>query len=399
MSGNAGTRPARAGYRAVLAVPGWRAWLRAAAPYRFTAAGVPLALVLLGGLAAGSFTLGGLMSGGYALANAAASPALGPWVAARAARRGSYGALAAGLFVRVLLLLGLTLGTAVAPPVLLITIAIAAGAAGAGVAGTLRTLVTGLADGPTLPPAMSLDTVLLGLAWTTAPVAVAGLAALEPRLTLAALAVSTLAAGLACLLLPKSATHHLAGPGRPRLRGLRPAAGSLLVGLTGGIAGGALDTAIPPRLVELGSPSTLAGVLFAGYAVVSAVAGLGYGARRWPGSPRRQAELCLATQAVILLVAALVPSLPVVIVAVCAAGACAAPVLTARSLALRQELPAEQRAAGFAGLEAVNGLGYGLAGFAVGLLLPAGAAPAFAVPVALVLSVTIVMLVVRPARV
>lgn len=59
---------------------------------------------------------------------------------------------------------------------------------------------------------------------------------------------------------------------------------------------------------------------------------------------------------------------------------CAAPLLTARSPAIREELADDVLAAGFSSLYAVNGAGYGVAGPAVGALLPWGAATAFAFP-------------------
>jgi MFS family permease len=162
----------------------------------------------------------------------------------------------------------------------------------------------------------------------------------------------------------------------------RAAAPSLALGMVGGFSGGALDTAVPPTLDSIGSAASLAGVLFTGYSLASLLGGLVYGARRWPGPVHRQAAILLTLLCAVLLPAALVPSLPVVAVCVVAAGLFAAPQITARSLALQQDLPEAAWSAGFSSLYAANGAGYGLAGFAVGALLPAGAHTAFAVPLA-----------------
>jgi hypothetical protein len=183
----------------------------------------------------------------------------------------------------------------------------------------------------------------------------------------------------------RQATHP------PRLRSLRPAAVSLLLGLCGGLVGGVLDTAVPPRLVGIGAPATLAGLLFTGYSVTSVLTGLAYGARRWPGSPHSQAELLLFGEVLILLPAALVPSLPAVALAVIGAGGCAAPLLTARSSAIRTELPDEALASGFSSLYAVNGLGYGIAGLVVGSLLPASTALAFTLPLLVILAAVLTL--------
>jgi hypothetical protein len=378
------------GYRTVLGLPGWWTWFAVTAPSRLADAGTPLALVLLGHAATGSFATGGVMSGAYALAEAAAAPWSGGRLADRTIRRGGHADLAAALLVRAALF-GMLMGAPL-PTAALIPITALAGAVAAGTPGSLRTLLVQLADeGPALRRALSLDTVLLELAWTAAPAVVAALATVDPRLAVGGLAVSTALAGLISLRLPVPPGDAAAPNARPRLRSLRPAAMSLLLGLCGGLVGGVLDTAVPPRLVGIGAPATLAGPLFTGYSIISVLTGLAYGARRWPGSPHRQAELLLCGEVLILLPAALVPSLPTVALAVIAAGGCAAPLLTARSLAIRTELPDEALASGFSSLYAVNGLGYGIAGLLVGSLLPAGTALAFTLPLLVILTAVLTL--------
>ncbi|MEE4543491.1 MFS transporter [Streptomyces sp. V4-01] len=238
-----------------------------------------------------------------------------------------------------------------------------------------------------LHPAMSLDTTLLELAWTVAPAGAAGLVALaDARPALAVIALLAATAGLTALRLPTA--PPATGDERPSSTALgrmlwRAALPSLGLGLVGGFAGGVLDTAVPPTLDSIGSAASLAGVLFTGYSIASLLGGLAYGMRRWPGRIHRQAITLLLVLLAVLLPAALIPSLPVVAVCVVAAGMFAAPQLTARSLSLQQDLPKSAWSAGFSSLYAANGVGYGLAGFAVGVLLPMGAHLAFAVPLLL----------------
>lgn len=90
--------------------------------------------------------------------------------------------------------------------------------------------------------------------------------------------------------------------------------------------------------------------------------------------------MLLAAEVIILLPVALAPSLTLVVAAVVGVGVRAAPVLTARSLAIREELSDDVLVAGFSSLYAVNGAGHGVAGPAVGALLPWGSATAFSFP-------------------
>jgi MFS family permease len=427
-------------YRQVVATAGWRPWALTTLLSRVPDAMAPLALVLLGHQA-GSFAIGGLASGAHAITEAA----LAPWLGALADRWRPHRYVRAALAARAVTYAVLAVTATAVPPAVLVVLAGIAGGVGAGIPGQLRALLARMTEQRLLHPAMSLDTTLLELAWTVAPAGVAALAALgDARLAVAAMAVLAATAALTALRLPaappvedRSASaaapagdrrsaappaadeqpstavstedrlssvtvsadnepssaavsaedepSSAAGPpsGAALTRTLwRAAAPSLALGMVGGFSGGALDTAVPPTLDSIGSAASLAGVLFTGYSLASLLGGLVYGARRWPGPVHRQAAVLLTLLCAVLLPAALVPSLPVVAVCVVAAGLFAAPQITARSLALQQDLPEAAWSAGFSSLYAANGAGYGLAGFAVGALLPAGAHTAFAVPLA-----------------
>jgi hypothetical protein len=67
-----------------------------------------------------------------------------------------------------------------------------------------------------------------------------------------------------------------------------------------------------------------------GYSIASLAGGLAYGARRWPGSPQRQAELLLIADVLVMVPAALVNNVAVIAASVATAGLCAAPLITAQ---------------------------------------------------------------------
>jgi hypothetical protein len=83
----------------------------------------------------------------------------------------------------------------------------------------------------------------------------------------------------------------------------------------------------------------------------------------------------------------LVNSFATLAVSTVLAGFLAAPLITTRSLALQERLDQTHLGAGFAGLYAANGAGYGVAGLLVGGLLPFGARLAYVVPLAVAIAV------------
>lgn len=377
MATDVAKRPA--GYRQVVTVPGWRPWALTTLLSRVPDAMAPLALVLLGNQA-GSFTLGGLASGAHAITEAA----FAPWLGAVADRWRPHRYVRIALTARAVAYAVLAATATAWPPAAFVAMAGVAGGLGAGIPGQLRALLARMMEQRLLHPAMSLDTALLEMAWTVAPAAVAAVAAVaDARAAVAVMAVLPAAAPLTALRLPAVASYH----GREQPSGMalnralwRAALPSLGLGLVGGLAGGVLDTAVPPTLNSIGSAASLAGVLFTGYSVASVLGGLVYGLRVWPGRIHRQAATLLVVLCAVLLPASLIPSLPVVALCVVTAGLFAAPQLTARSLALQHDLPRAAWSAGFSSLYAANGAGYGLAGFTVGALLPTGIRIAFAVP-------------------
>ncbi|MGY4984068.1 MFS transporter [Streptomyces sp. 900105755] len=367
------------GYRKVVTTRGWRPWALTTLLSRIPDAMAPLALVLLGHQT-GSFAVGGLASGAHAITEAV----LAPWLGTVADRWRARRYVRAALSVRAVAYALLAATATVLPAPALVVLAGVAGGIGAGVPGQLRALLARCMPRPLLRQAMSLDTTLLELAWTVAPAAVAGLVALgDARLAVAAMAVLAATAALTSARLPPAPAHsdgERAAQRSSRRTILRAAAPSLALGMVGGFAGGALDTAVPPALNAVGSPASLAGVLFTGYSITSVLGGLIYGMHRWPGRIHRQAAVFLALLCAMLLPSALVPSLPVIAASVVAAGLFAAPQITARALTLQRDLPESAWSAGFSSLYAANGAGYGLAGFLVAAMLPLGVHLAYSIP-------------------
>ncbi|WP_163511074.1 MFS transporter [Fodinicola acaciae] len=356
------------GYREVVRTRGWGWWCATAASSRFPDAMAPLAFVLLGASAAGSFTVGGLASGAHMLCEAVAAPFVTKWSRPTVA-----------LLVRAVLYAVTAATATVVPAAALVALAAAAGVAGAGVQGLLRGALARMSEKSLRHQAFSLDTVILEVAWTVAPALVAGLAAVaDPRLALAVMAVvNAVAAATAGRVRDKTA----ASMGK-----LPRAAGTLALGLVAGSIGGALDVATPPRLVDLHTDPNLTGLLFAGYSVASVLGGVAYGLRRWPLTPKRQASVLLIALPLALLPAAVANSVPVLAGSTVLAGLFAAPLITTRSMALQQDLPESDWDAGFGALYAVNGAGYGLASILVGGTLFLGATTAYVVPLALAMA-------------
>jgi MFS family permease len=289
-------------YRRVMTLPGWWRWATVTLAGRTADAGTPLVLVLFGRYAAHYFAVGGLMSGAYAIAEAVAAP----WLGARLGARPAHRPLMVTLALRGALFLALPLAAAVVPVPALIAMVALAGAVAAGTPGSLRALLARLADGTSLHKAITLDTLLLELAWVVAPGLIGALAGwTNPRLAVLTIAILNVLAAVGARWLPLGhPSEPASATPRMSISRLRPAAVSLRLGVLAGLVGGALDTAIPPRLVEAGSAAAAAGILFTGYSIASLAGGLAYGARRWPGSPQRQAELLLIADVLVMLPAA-----------------------------------------------------------------------------------------------
>ncbi|MEU7747167.1 hypothetical protein [Nonomuraea sp. NPDC049158] len=362
-------------YLAVLRAPGIGVWFAVLVCQRFPVAMAPLALVFLGHAVTGSYAIGALLGGGHALAEAVAAGPLGRRFDVRPPGREAALVLAVEAAAFAALAIVATVLTA-APAlavassgavatVALLGLAAVGGGVSSGAHGGLRALLVRLAPAEHRVAALSLESAASTTVWTVAPALVGGLALLDARIPV--LAMAALAAAGAVV------GRRLRDPGQPpavAAAGWWRASWPAMV-YDGGLmfAFGAVSLALPVLLTDLGAGAGLSGPVLTAFALAGAGGGLAYGSRAWRGSPLGHAALLAGGIGLALGAAALVPALGAVVALFAVAGLLETPALTARAVALQDRLPPSQWAAGFSGMYAAAGLGYGAAGLAVAWLV------------------------------
>ena len=280
----------------------------------------------------GSFSVAGAVAGGLALGVGAGAPLMGRFVDREGARvllplACCHAAGVIGL---------LALGSAGAPAVALVTIAVATGAFFPPTPSTLRAAFPALlSEQPGLVrSAYALDSVLLELMFVCAPLLVAVIVALvEPA---AALALSAVAVLTGVAIFVRALPPELrAGSGGSRTGVLGPLSEPGIRTLTitmlpVGFAVGTLEVALPAFRDERSS-AELAGVLLALWSLGSLAGGLVYGAR-----PRRAALPRVHLKLTLLLPLAwlpllLAPSMAVMALLLVPAGVFIAPIIASRN--------------------------------------------------------------------
>jgi hypothetical protein len=355
-------------YLQVARIPAMRAWLAAVLCQRLPIAMTPLALVYVGRAVAGSYSAGALLAGVFAFAEAAAAAAMGRRFDRRPA------GLELGLVLAIqavaLLVVGVpaTVSSGALPVWALVLATAVAGAVASGAHGGLRALLLRTVPGSAQQAALSLEASLTTLVWAVGPAIVAGVAVLAgpswPILVSAALA------GLGVLV-----ARWLRDPGpvavhAEAVAGLwRTAWPALLHEGAVLMCVGAAYTALAPLLVTVGVSANIAGPALAAFAVAGIIGGLVYGARIWPGPYRTQTVVLVLAVCAAVTAAAVAPTAGLVIGLLVLSGLAGTPALTARAAALQQLLPESSWAAGFSGLYAAGGVGFGLAGLLVAPLL------------------------------
>ena len=242
-----------------------------------------LAIVLFIEAETGSSSAAGAAAGGLALGMGAVAP----FVGRLADRRGPWILLPAGAGHSAALVALVVLGGS-APAMLLVAVAVLAGALFPPAPSVLRARLPGLLRGTRrlVAPAYALDAALVEITFVMGPLLTALLVALwDPAAALLVSAVAVLVGTVTFLrLLP--AEEVAAPPLDARLLGpLRSPAILTLVGtmLPFGFAIGALEVALPAFSERHGAPE-LAGLLLATWALGSAAGGLAYGSRPWARS-------------------------------------------------------------------------------------------------------------------
>jgi MFS family permease len=355
-------------YRRLLAIAGWRRFTLTTGFQRVSIAMAPVALVLAGHAAVGSFRTGALMASTYTFADGIASPLSGRLIDRMELRRGVSAELAAATVI-LLALAGFVAGRA--PGVVLVVLSGLAGVAPAGVMGGLRAYLQRIVPDDLRERAFALDATLLELEWMTAPalVAVTGFLG-APVLAIVLMALATLGAlGGTRLLGQQQPSPREAGTsGAWRIRRALP---TYFLNAVLGYAEGTINIALAPLMLAVGSRPATAGFLIALLSLTSAVGGVGYALLegRRPGNPDERSNMALLALGLGLVLITVAPSLIVLIVAIAICGVWFAPIVAMRNVILGRLLPESQLSEGFSTLTAAGQFGYGMSGVATGIVL------------------------------
>jgi hypothetical protein len=376
-------------YRTVLQTQGMNAWLAVVLLQRLPISMSLLAFVYLGEHVSGSYAVGAVLAGAFALAEAVSAGVMGRRFDERSARCELQVVL--GVQAGALLLLGLV--AALAPDLLpvgvLVALAALAGGVAAGAHGGLRALLVRIVPSDTTQAALSLEATITALTWAVGPGLVAVLVVLAsspgPVLLTACLAG---AGAVAARRLPDP------GPvdGHEEDVGVWKQAWPAMVqeGVVLLMVGTAYAT-LPALLVSVGATSDLAGPALAGLAIAGIAGGLLYGSRTWPGAYRTHVGVLVLLTSGLIGAVTVAPGAAAMIALVVAAGLFETPALTARAAALQELLPESRWAAGFSGLYAAGGVGFGGAGLLLApLLIAADPRVAFVVAASVAVTATLV---------
>jgi MFS family permease len=380
-------RPGQRGaYRRLLANAAWRRFTLTAGFQRLSVAMAPLALVLAGHGAVGSFRVGALMASAYTFADGIASPWSGRLMDRVELRRGLSVELGAAAVV-LAALAGLT--AARAPALVLIVLSGLAGAAPAGVMGGLSAYLQRIVPDDLRERAFALDATLLELEWMFAPALVALTGFLgAPVLAIALMALAASGAlGGARLLRPQQPSGHMAGASGPwRSPQALPI---YFLSAVMGYAEGTINIALAPLMPAMGARPATAGLLIALLSLASAAGGFAYAAfsGHLPGDTDQRANVTLLALGLCAILIAVAPSLIFLVLAVAACGIWFAPLNAMRTLILGKLLPASQLSEGFSTLSAAMQMGYGTSGIATGAILGiAGARACFIIAAAVTIA-------------
>ncbi|MEU9344549.1 MFS transporter [Streptomyces sp. NPDC048278] len=342
------------------------AWAGTAVGARMPVAMAPLALVFLVRERPGGYSLGALLAAAYVIGEIVGAPVLGMRLRPERARA----QLAVGLAVGAAAFAGLG-GFPAAPPAVLAVFACVAGAAPAAATGGLRTLLTALVPERAAAQALSVESILTAAVWAVAPAAVAGLAlGVAPGVPLW-LAAALMASSVAGLRLLPAAWGMGAGE-RAEASLARVLAGAWPVYITGAASLtllGLSELVLPALLEQRGIGVGWSGPLLTGMAVGGGLGAFLHGLRAWPGRLRTHSVLLMAGTAACVALAALIPHTAGIAPVLVLGGMLQSAAMLTRNLALREVLPPDALAAGYAVMYAAASAGYAVTGSLAGALL------------------------------
>ncbi len=370
-------------YRAALTAPGALVPVLASAVGRFPIAMVGFATLLYVQRVTGSFAVAGLVSAGLLAGQSVGAVAQGRLMDRCGPTRPLLGASALFALAAAMLVAAIETGEPVA---LLVALSLLAGLVLPALPGASRALWSLLVPpGPRRDAAYSYEAISLEVFFILGPAIAAFLVATPWPGTGVVVAVTGMIIG--------AVGFALSGPVRsqePAPRG--PSAGMLgviarpgmrtvaLASLGFGLVIGSVEVGVPATTTAMGSTATLGGVLLSAWSAASVVAGVAYSLRPWPRPLNLRMPVLLGAFA--LCVVAMAPagplaSLPLLVVAMLAAGATITPQVTAHSLGVEEVLPPGTATEGFGWVVTAATLGLAIgqstAGIAVQSVGPSGA--------------------------
>lgn len=347
--------------------PLWRRWTLASFLARLPATMSLLALILAGEAATGSLAVGASLAGAATVTAGLAAPLRGRQLDRRELRGGLQRACLATAGILALE----ALAVAIAAPVpVLFGLAVVQGLALAAISGAYRALLVPIVPAPELPRAYAVESVFAEIAFVSGPALAGVLAyAVGPVGVLVAMAASSTAAAVVTRGLPRLAPHPVEGVRVPwwRTVGVRAVYG---IALLLGVSIGGVEAALAARVEVLGAGAEAAGPLLALVSAGSAVGGLAAATRDdLLGRHRRKAALLLVSFGVLLVPVGLAGNLPLLGLALFAAGLPIAPLNAIGALLVQRAVAPGRLAEGFAVFIAAIFVGAGLGQLATGLLL------------------------------
>ena len=323
---------------------------------------------------AGSFALGGAAVAVLTMTSSISTVAQGR-VMDRLGIRRVLAPMAAGLLVAIG---ALSAALAVhAPAVVLVVLAGAVGGLLPAAGAPLRTLWASLLEDPDeQATAFAYESLAQDVGFVAGPAALGAIAAaLSPIGALAACGVLIAAGALIITTIPPlhhspDATATTRGR-RPRI--VRPLARAALALFAVGGALGAIDVSTPAFATQHGAPAA-SGVLLGAFSAGSAAGGLAYGVRTWRSAPASRLLACVLLLAALLLLPAAAPGLPLLALALVAAGVPLAASLTTAYVLANHHLPAARRTEAFAWLSLTLNAGAALGNAAAGTIATESAA-------------------------
>ncbi|HEU5155561.1 MAG TPA: MFS transporter [Streptosporangiaceae bacterium] len=337
-------------YRELFSVPGSRAFFVAGFVGRMSISMIGISIILLVSAATGSYGVAGAVAAAYAIGSAAATPVAGRLTDRHGQHVVLY-AMAAGAAVSTTVLI--ICAWAGAAAWVLCLAAAALGAVSPSISGLVRARWTHLLDSPTrLQVAYSLESVADEMIFVLGPVIVAAAATAVHPAAGPAIAATLTVAG--CLTL--AAQRATEPPPRPRRPGAKTgslARSGMFVLVAIFVLLGFVFTAVEVTLVAFADDAGhrgAAGPLLSIYALGSMVVGLWYGTRRWRASLSRRFRAGLVLLAAGLIPVALARGLPLMMMAVFAAGMAISPTLISGSSLVERLVPADRLTEGLSWL-------------------------------------------------